>query len=459
MARTPLPRHADRMTSTPTAPSEPGDPGGSAGPSGHGDTGPRLTAEAARDLGSLRRTVRGAPEGRHIAGVAGGLARHFDVDPTVVRVGLVVLCFFGGAGILLYAAGWLLIPEEESDQAVVRMDRRSRTLVLYVAAGLALLALLGDTVGGYHFPWPLVVIGLVVLVVLGRRGKFLGSDGDARVGWVPWTRPEDAQPARSTVNLTKDAPSADAARSATSAETTDALSADPLDAPIDTPIDTRRTRPLPRDPRKRGPVLFGLVLAAIALAEGVLGMADVAGANVAPPAYPALALGIIGAGLVLGSVWGRAGGLIVLGLIGTVALVASVAANEWDVTSRHIDIRPTSAAALHTHYDFDLGEVKIDLTRIDPAELAGRTLSIDGNVGQIEVVVPDDVAVDAHGSVGGPGQVDVFEDSRGGFGSSLTGTQDEPGAALTIDATLDIGQVQIFNEHDPSAAGLVRSNR
>ena len=48
-----------------------------------------------------------------LAGVAAGLADYFDVDPTIVRIGFVVLAFVGGLAVPLYLAGWLLIPEEE----------------------------------------------------------------------------------------------------------------------------------------------------------------------------------------------------------------------------------------------------------------------------------------------------------------------------------------------------------
>jgi len=55
---------------------------------------------------------------RMLAGVAGGLARYFGVDATIVRIAFVVLTVFGGAGIPLYLAGLLLIPEEGSDQSI-----------------------------------------------------------------------------------------------------------------------------------------------------------------------------------------------------------------------------------------------------------------------------------------------------------------------------------------------------
>lgn len=53
-----------------------------------------------------------------LAGVAAGLADYFCVDVTLVRIGLVALSFLGGAGVPLYVAAWLLIPEEGSDTAI-----------------------------------------------------------------------------------------------------------------------------------------------------------------------------------------------------------------------------------------------------------------------------------------------------------------------------------------------------
>ena len=56
--------------------------------------------------------------GRMVAGVASGLADYFDVDPTIVRVGFVALAFVGGLAVPLYLAGWLLIPDEDTDLSV-----------------------------------------------------------------------------------------------------------------------------------------------------------------------------------------------------------------------------------------------------------------------------------------------------------------------------------------------------
>ena len=49
---------------------------------------------------------------RMIAGVCGGCAEHFNIDPVLVRVLAVVLFLCGSAGLLAYIVLWILVPEE-----------------------------------------------------------------------------------------------------------------------------------------------------------------------------------------------------------------------------------------------------------------------------------------------------------------------------------------------------------
>ena len=53
-----------------------------------------------------------------LAGVAAGVARSLGLDPVIVRVAFLVLALAGGAGMPLYVAGWLLIPDEESGESL-----------------------------------------------------------------------------------------------------------------------------------------------------------------------------------------------------------------------------------------------------------------------------------------------------------------------------------------------------
>ena len=76
------------------------------------DTEPKFGHQPERVL--LRRSY----DDRMLGGVAGGLAHYFGVDAVIVRIAFVVLSFVGGAGIPLYLAGLLLIPDEGSDQSI-----------------------------------------------------------------------------------------------------------------------------------------------------------------------------------------------------------------------------------------------------------------------------------------------------------------------------------------------------
>ena len=58
----------------------------------------------------LRRTVGNE---RKVAGVCGGIAKYFELDPTLVRVGFVLLSIFASAGLVAYIACALIIPEDD----------------------------------------------------------------------------------------------------------------------------------------------------------------------------------------------------------------------------------------------------------------------------------------------------------------------------------------------------------
>ena len=119
-----------------------------------------------------------------MAGVAGGLARHLDIDPLILRVAFVVLVFFGGAGLILYGACWLLVPDEETGEAAVTLDERSRTVALLVVGAIAAFALIGDSWGVFWFPWPLAIIALVVLFFVTRKDR----QGQPPDRWTPRAR-------------------------------------------------------------------------------------------------------------------------------------------------------------------------------------------------------------------------------------------------------------------------------
>ncbi len=76
---------------------------------------------------STQRHLHRPTDDRMIAGVAAGIAEYFDVDVTIVRIAIAVFSVFGGAGIALYIAGWLLMPTEGSDRSIAnKLTRTAR---------------------------------------------------------------------------------------------------------------------------------------------------------------------------------------------------------------------------------------------------------------------------------------------------------------------------------------------
>ena len=93
--------------------------------------------------GATKRLERSRSD-RKLAGVCGGLARYFDIHPAVYRVGFVVLALLGGAGILIYLAAALVIPDEGQEDSFATAALRNRR----------------------DRPWPLIGLGLVAVALV-----------------------------------------------------------------------------------------------------------------------------------------------------------------------------------------------------------------------------------------------------------------------------------------------------
>jgi phage shock protein PspC (stress-responsive transcriptional regulator) len=81
------------------------------------DQGPANSTQS--DTESHRpRTIRRPFHDRIITGTAAGIAAYLDLDPTIVRIAFVALIVLGGAGLPLYLAAFVLIPEQGADQSI-----------------------------------------------------------------------------------------------------------------------------------------------------------------------------------------------------------------------------------------------------------------------------------------------------------------------------------------------------
>ena len=59
----------------------------------------------------MKKRLYRSREDKMLAGVCGGLADYFDVDPSLVRLACVLLYLYAGTGLLVYILAAFIIPE------------------------------------------------------------------------------------------------------------------------------------------------------------------------------------------------------------------------------------------------------------------------------------------------------------------------------------------------------------
>lgn len=108
---------------------------------------------------------------RAIAGVCGGLARYFRLDPALVRILFLVFALAGGASILLYIVLWIAVPSDGGAPVAGGAGIGNETVAaaLIAIGALWLLANLGAfALVEWRYAWPIVLIALGA-ALLGRR--------------------------------------------------------------------------------------------------------------------------------------------------------------------------------------------------------------------------------------------------------------------------------------------------
>ncbi len=102
-----------------------------------------------------------------LAGVCGGLASYFEIHPAFYRVGFVVLTLLGGAGLLIYVAAALVMPNEGEADSVASSALRGRRDRPWPLIGLGLLAVGGAVLLSNATLWPHGDAWFVLLVAGG----------------------------------------------------------------------------------------------------------------------------------------------------------------------------------------------------------------------------------------------------------------------------------------------------
>jgi len=211
--------------------------------------------------------------------------------------------------------------------------------------------------------------------------------------------------------------------------------------------------PAPRGPRSPVP---GVTLATLLI---LLGAAFAVGQftdwDLGPRGFFGTALLVVGIGLVVSAVTGAGrgakGGLIGLGVVLSVATVLASTVDfshgpRGEVGDR--TYRPATASAVLDRYEGGVGDLEIDLTRIDPATLDRPVETVIAHgVGDVNVIVPRDADVYVSG-MGGIGDIEFEDESISGDGQLFPGTGsgdwvDDGHAEFRIMVHNGIGDVEV----------------
>jgi phage shock protein PspC (stress-responsive transcriptional regulator) len=341
--------------------------------------------EGGRDRSSSRRLIR-PRRGRLVGGVCSGLGDHFGVDPILFRIAFVGLAIFSGAGVLIYLAFLLLVPEEGASRPPIRLRRSSwvsllGVVTIVVAAGIALNAAgngMPSTAGG-------LVVGLGSIALIGA------------VAIVVWRRllPRDGEKGRSSA-----------------------------------------------DRRLLSFFAFLTAVGAVVVLVAVAG-AWLAGTNGLLAGWLVV---MIGAALAVTAFTGGARWLALPAFVFAFSVAVTAAANvdlHGGVGDRAY--HPTTLAEVRGGYRLGAGRLEIDLR--DVAFPAGYTqLPIRLGVGEVVVLVPKDVCVATRAQVGG-GYVGALDRQTGGFDVNWDNRPAPPPRrpGLVLDARVGLGALFVVD--------------
>ncbi len=149
---------------------------------------------------------------RMIWGVCGGLAKYFDIDPTIIRIIFVVLIFANGLGILAYIILAIVVPlegskatepkdaikenvaeikqtatelgheiratfagEEAKPEEATEVSRRRRNFFGIILIVLGVLFLMGSlnlfAWFKWSYLWPLILVAIGLIIIFSARRK------------------------------------------------------------------------------------------------------------------------------------------------------------------------------------------------------------------------------------------------------------------------------------------------
>jgi hypothetical protein len=358
------------------------------------------------------------------------MGRYTNTDPVLWRVIIAVTTVFGGAGIVLYLAGWLLIPEEGSDQSIAErhglgsLSRSAGVAVIAVVGALLLVSVLDHGTGAAL---------VVVLAVLGWAA-WRHRQGRSVPGVLAWTTPPPQAPPPPVVTAAAAPPVADGT-AALATEDAGPAAAAPIAAPpapawMPPPANTRA----PRNGR-----LTLATLSLGALVTGVLLALQAQGRDITAVEVLAANVVVVGLGLVAGAFLGRPRLLVTLGVL--LALATGATAGSNTALKHGVGTRVWAPTVTSADYRLGSGEATLDLTDIARGGQAAD-YSVRVGFGHVVVIVPPGVTATIDASARW-GDITGIGSETSGERVHRQGTVGDGATPVSIRIRLSAGQIEV----------------
>lgn len=218
--------------------------------------------------------------------------------------------------------------------------------------------------------------------------------------------------------------------------------------PVDPAAQVARAQRAPAGPRSPIP---GITLAAVLILVGIGALitrfTDI---DLGARAFLGGALLVVGVGLAVAAVTGAGRGvkvgMVVLGVVLTVAAVAATTVRLPDGPDRDRTYRPLTAASVQPQYDGGVGDLTLDLTAIDLSGLDEPVpVVLHSGIGDVDVVVPRsaDVLVSVDNGIGDAEVFGVPSDNGFHPGTGSAAWTDDGRAEFRLTIKSGIGDVEV----------------
>jgi phage shock protein PspC (stress-responsive transcriptional regulator)/predicted membrane protein len=360
--------------------------------------------------------------GKVLAGVTTGMADAFHIDVTVVRVLWIVgTIATGGFGIAAYAICWIAFPSEYNPAPISQIHhvrhRSTGYIVGVVLLGIGAAIVLGQLIAMRPFrhfgalAWATILIGGGLAVLFLRN-----TDDNDNIEPQPTPPPTSTDPPETPEaadpTTTEQAPPPPPSPTSSWAPTpplppTSSAWTQTHPWPVGPP-------PRPRRPRRRS-FLTPVTISILLIGAGGAALLDSAGAvHLTVAGVLATGLLMVGIAMIVSTWYGRAHGLIPIGVL---LLLATIPAVSIDVPisggiGDH-DYHPVTRTQIDSHYKLGIGQLAIDL-RDAPVTNRATSISAQLGIGELSVDVPANVRVDVRSHVGA-GHVELFGRGEGGW--------------------------------------------